>query len=81
MIIPTYQVDGGSFDPEEIVDIVPEQTASNNAIQASEERHLNQIIQNNEAEYKKTERTLDQLGNLSQTMLGHSSREKSQTQS
>ena len=70
MIIPTYQVDGGSFDPEEIVDIVPEQTASNNAIQASEERYLSQIIQNNEAEYRKTERTLDQLGNLSQTMLG-----------
>ena len=69
-IIPTYQVDGGSFDPEEIVDIVPEQTASNNAIQASEERYLSQIIQNNEAEYRKTERTLDQLGNLSQTMLG-----------
>ena len=68
-IIPTYQVDGGSFDPEEIVDIVPEQTASNNAIQASEERYLSQIIQNNEAEYRKTERTLDQLGNLSQTML------------
>ena len=69
-IIPTYQVEGGTFDPEDIVDLVPEQAASNNAIQASEDRRLRQLLQNEEDKYRRDQRTLEGLGNLSQTMLG-----------
>lgn len=67
-IIPRYEVEAGKFDPEEIVDLVPELEKSNKAIQASEERYLNQLIKNNEAEVRNTEKTWDQLGTLSKTI-------------
>tara|TARA_R100000700_G_C3178555_1_gene154404 strand:+ start:845 stop:2923 length:2079 start_codon:yes stop_codon:yes gene_type:complete len=67
-IIPRYEVEGGKFDPEQIVDLVPELDKSNKAIQASEERRLNQLIQNSEDRIKKTERMWDQLGTLSTTI-------------
>ena len=67
-IIPKYEVEAGKFDPEQIVDLVPELEKSNNAIQASEERYLNQLIKNNEAEVRNTEKTWDQLGTLSTTI-------------
>ena len=69
-IIPRYEVEAGNFDPEQIVDLVPELEKSNNAIQASEKNRLNQLIQNSEDRIKNTERMWDQLGTLSETIQG-----------
>ena len=69
-IIPRYEVEAGNFDPEQIVDLVPELEKSNNAIQASEKNRLNQLIQNSEDRIKNTDRMWDQLGTLSETIQG-----------
>ena len=46
-MIPNYQITGQSVTPQEILDVVPEQEASDRAIQASEERYLSQLEKNN----------------------------------
>ena len=45
-MIPNYQITGQSVTPQEILDVIPEQEASDRAIQASEERYLQQLEQN-----------------------------------
>ena len=42
-IIPNYNITGQSVTPQEILDVIPEQEASDRAIQASEERYLQQL--------------------------------------
>jgi hypothetical protein len=69
-IIPRYEVEAGNFDPEQIVDLVPELEKSNNAIQASEKNRLNQLIQNSETRIRNNEKIWDQLGTLSKTIQG-----------
>ena len=48
MIIPNYNIEPGQYDPEEIVDVVPEQAESNRKIQASEDNYLRQLETNEE---------------------------------
>ena len=42
-IIPDYNITGQQVTPQEILDVIPEQEASDRAIQASEERYLQQL--------------------------------------
>ena len=46
-MIPEYQITGQKVVPERILDIIPEQEKSDQQIQASEERYLQQLEQNN----------------------------------
>ena len=39
-IIPDFNITGQSVTPQEILDVIPEQEASDRAIQQSEERYL-----------------------------------------
>ena len=64
-MIPNYQITGQSLTPQEIVDVVPEQEASDKKIQASEERYLQQLEQNSADRIKNTERMYEGLATLS----------------
>jgi len=64
-MIPNYQITGQSLTPQEIVDVVPEQEASDRKIQASEERYLQQLEQNSADRIKNTERMYEGLATLS----------------
>ena len=66
-MIPNYQITGQSVTPQEIVDVVPEQEASDRAIQASEERYLQQLEKNNADSVRNTEKMWSQLADLSST--------------
>ena len=66
-MIPNYQITGQSVTPQEIVDVVPEQEASDRAIQASEERYLQQLEKNNADKVRNTERMYEGLAQLSGT--------------
>ena len=66
-MIPNYQITGQSLTPQEILDVVPEQEASDAAIQASEERYLQQLEKNNADSVRNTEKTWSQLADLSST--------------
>ena len=68
-IIPRYEVASDKFDPEKIVDVLPEQAASNAKIQASEANNLNALITNSERQFKKTDALLTNLGNISESVL------------
>ena len=69
MAIPRYSIDAGKFEPEEILDIVPEQAESNRKIQASEENYLNEVIANNNRQFEQTDNLLQKLGTFSNTLL------------
>ena len=64
-MIPNYQITGQSVTPQEIVDVVPEQEASDRAIQASEERYLQQLEKNNADRVRNTEKMYEGLATLS----------------
>ena len=66
-IIPNYNISGQSVTPQEILDVIPEQEASDRAIQASEERYLQQLEKNNADKVRNTERMYEGLANLSST--------------
>jgi len=68
-IIPKYEVASPKFDPEKIVDIVPEQAASNAKIQASEDRYLSQLQTNEERRFKNSQNLLKGLGAFSDEIL------------
>ena len=64
-MIPNYQITGQSVTPQEILDVVPEQEASDRAIQQSEERYLQQLEQNSADRVKNTEKMYEGLATLS----------------
>ena len=66
-IIPNYEISGQSVTPERILDIIPEQEASDRAVQQSEERYLSALEQNNAASLRNSEKMWSQLGDLSST--------------
>ena len=66
-IIPDYNISGQSVTPEKILDIIPEQEASDRAVQQSEERYLSALEQNNAASLRNSEKMWSQLGDLSST--------------
>ena len=67
-MIPNYQITGQSVTPQEILDVIPEQEASDRAIQASEERYLQQLEQNAADRVRNTEKMWGQLSDLSSTV-------------
>ena len=64
-MIPNYQITGQSVTPQEILDVVPEQEASDRAIQASEERYLQQLEKNSADRVRNTEKMYEGLATLS----------------
>ena len=64
-MIPNFQITGQSVTPEKILDVVPEQERSDNAIQASEERYLQQLEKNNADSVRNTEKMYQGLATLS----------------
>ena len=64
-MIPNYQITGQSLNPQEIIDVIPEQEASDQKIQASEEKFLAQLEQNSADRVRNTERNLEGLATLS----------------
>jgi hypothetical protein len=64
-MIPNFQITGQSVTPEKILDVVPEQEQSDNAIQASEERYLQQLEKNNADSVRNTEKMYQGLATLS----------------
>ena len=66
-IIPDYNITGQQVTPQEILDVIPEQEASDRAIQASEERYLQGLEQNAADRIRNTEKTWSQIADLSKT--------------
>ena len=66
-IIPNYNITGQQVTPQEILDVVPAQEASDRAIQASEERYLQGLEKNAEDRIRNTEKTWSQIADLSST--------------
>jgi len=66
-IIPDFNITGQSVTPQEILDVIPEQEASDRAIQQSEERYLQGLEKNAEDRIRNTEKTWSQIADLSST--------------
>ena len=64
-MIPEYQITGQSVTPQKVLDVIPEQERSDNAIQASEERYLQQLEKNNADSVRNTEKMYQGLATLS----------------
>ena len=64
-MIPEYQITGQSVTPQKVLDVIPEQERSDNAIQASEERYLEQLEKNNADRVRNTEKMYEGLATLS----------------
>ena len=67
-MIPNYQITGQSVAPQEILDVIPEQEASDRAMQASEERYLQQLEKNSADRLRNSEKMWGQLSDLSSTV-------------
>ena len=66
-MIPQYNITGQSVNPEEIVDIIPEQEKSDRQIQQNEERYFQQLQQVSEDKLKNDAKMFNQLADLSST--------------
>lgn len=66
-MIPDYNISGQQVTPQKILDVIPEQEASDRAIQQSEERYLQQLEKNNADSVRNTEKMWSQLSDLSTT--------------
>ena len=66
-IIPDYNISGQQVTPQEILDVIPEQEASDRAVQASEEAYLQGLEQNAQDRIRNTEKTWSQVASLSKT--------------
>ena len=64
-MIPNYQITGQNVTPQEVLDVVPEQEASDRAIQQSEERYLQQLEKNSADRVRNTEKMYEGLATLS----------------
>ena len=64
-MIPQFNITGQSVNPEEIVDIIPEQEKSDRQIQQSEERYFDQLKQVNEDKLRNDEKMYQGLADLS----------------
>jgi hypothetical protein len=66
-MIPQYNISGQSVNPEEIVDIIPEQEKSDRQIQQNEERYFQQLQQVGEDKLKNDAKMFQGLADLSST--------------
>ena len=64
-IIPNYNISGQNVTPQEVLDVVPEQEASDRAIQQSEERYLQQLEKNSADRLKNSEKMYEGLASIS----------------
>ena len=64
-MIPQFNISGQSVNPEEIVDIIPEQEKSDRQIQQSEERYFDQLKQVNEDKLRNDAKMYEGLADLS----------------
>lgn len=67
MIIPNYQISGQQVTPEEIVDIIPEQEASDRQVQINEEKYFQQLKAEGEAKLRADAKLYEGLADLSST--------------
>ena len=68
MQIPNFDVSGANFDPERIVDIVPEQEREDTEIQRSEQNYLRALEKNEYDRAANVEKTWGSLATLSTTL-------------
>ena len=64
-MIPQFNITGQSVNPEEIVDIIPEQEKSDRQIQESEEKYFQQLKQVNEDKLRNDQKMYEGLADLS----------------
>ena len=69
-MIPQYNITGQSVNPEEIVDIIPEQEKSDREIQANEEKYFRQLQEVSEDKLRSDAKMYQGLADLSST-FGH----------
>ena len=67
MIVPQFNISGQSVNPEEIVDIIPEQEKSDRQIQQNEEKYFQQLQQVSEDKLKNDAKMFQGLADLSST--------------
>ena len=68
MQIPNFDVSGANFDPERIVDIVPEQEREDTEIQRSEQNYLRALEKNEYDRAANVEKTWGSIATLSTTL-------------
>ena len=66
-MIPQFNITGQSVNPEEIVDIIPEQEKSDREIQQNEERYFQQLQQVGEDKLRSEAKMYQGLADLSST--------------
>ena len=66
-MIPQFNITGQSVNPEQIVDIIPEQEKSDREIQANEEKYFRQLQQVEEDKLRSDAKMFNQLADLSST--------------
>lgn len=66
----SYQFQGGTFDPVEQVDVLPEQEADNARIERSEAEFFDALRENDKRELENTKRLFTELGKLSNSVKG-----------
>jgi len=66
-MIPQFNITGQSVNPEQIVDIIPEQEKSDAQIQANEEKYFRQLQQVEEDKLRSDAKMFNQLADLSTT--------------
>ena len=67
-IIPNYQISSQQVTPEEIVDIIPEQEASDRQVQINEEKYFQQLKAEGEEKLRNDAKLFDGLSKLSSTL-------------
>lgn len=68
MQIPNFDVSGANFDPERIVDVVPDQEKEDSSIQRSEQNYLRALEKNEYDRAANVEKTWGGLATLSQSI-------------
>ena len=66
----SYQFQGGTFDPVEQVDVLPEQEADNARIERSEAEYFDALRKNDQAEVDNTANLYKALGKFSKSFEG-----------
>ena len=66
-MIPQFNITGQSVNPEQIVDIIPEQEKSDAQIQANEEKYFRQLQEVEEDKLRSDAKMFNQLADLSST--------------
>tara|TARA_A200000159_G_scaffold160550_1_gene180884 strand:+ start:706 stop:2793 length:2088 start_codon:yes stop_codon:yes gene_type:complete len=66
----SYNFQGGTFDPVEQVDVIPEQQALNNKIERSEQEYFDSLRENDRNRINDSQKLFAQLGTLSKSIQG-----------